>query len=173
MQRWLEGEDCRLPAASTLKRDIDCLVRMYVATPRASRIPFEDTLDCPLAELGLIREFETGGRYALDRGNPGHLPDEMVTYALLASPKLKHTTARSIRIEELAYGPETPGQVFCLTEDALLPRLERLDSTTAGALSFDDTAGLRQVLVHSLPDPLDVLRAYYERRAPQHQKLAS
>jgi hypothetical protein len=34
---------------------------------------------------------------------------------------------------------------------------------TKGKLSYDETAGLKQVLVYEIPDPLPVLRAHYRR----------
>ena len=173
IRAWAEKENRRVPALSTVRRDVDCLIRMYVATPRSSKLPIEDTLDCPIAELGLIREFESGGLYRLDRGDPPNLPDEIVVYGLLKSLEAREGNAQSVRLEEVAYGKCAPGQVFCLSEHALLPRIERLESITNGALIFDDTAGLRQILVRARIQPEEMLEAYYGRRVAGQTKMAS
>ena len=51
----------------------------------------------------------------------------------------------SLAFESIAYGEGSPGRVFKLDEDSVAERLFNLDALTKGALSWTDTAGLRQV----------------------------
>src|SRR5262249_2181352 len=64
-------------AETSVRRDIDCFVRTYVASEPGRKTPIEETLDCPLVELGLVREFGTRGQYVVSRGPQPTLPDEL------------------------------------------------------------------------------------------------
>ena len=124
--------------------------------------PFEDSLDCPLAELGLIREFGSKGSYILVRDQQATLPDPIFVYGLLSFLHAQKTTAKTVPIETVAFAPGAPGRVFCLSEESLIARLERLDRVTGGRVSFDETAGMRQLMVKELPDPKLFLVAHYQ-----------
>ena len=84
------------------------------------------------------------------------------------------TTTGTVSLEKVAYAPGSPGRVFCLSEDALVARLERLGEVSLGAMTFDDTAGLRQVLVNQKPNPGRLLKRYYDRvRVSEGKRTAS
>ena len=46
----------------------------------------------------------------------------------------------------LAYGEGSPGRVFKLDEESVAERLIGMEEFTRGALTWTDTAGLRQVM---------------------------
>lgn len=150
-------------ADASLKRDIDCFVRTYVPARPTRMTPLEETLDCPLVELGLLREFGAKGTYLLARTEQETLPDEVFAYGLAAYLARAGLSARTMPLETIASAPGAPRRVFCLSEEALLVRLERLATVTRGALSFDETAGLRQVLIHKSVDPMTLLARYYSQ----------
>jgi hypothetical protein len=150
-------------ADASIRRDIDCFVRTYVPSEPSRKAPSEDTLDCPLVELGLIREFGTRGHYMISRGSQPTLPDELVAWSLGELLLRLDLTSGTISLDKVAFAPGSPGRVFCLSEDALVARLERLSVVTMGALAFDDTAGLRQILINRREDPSDFLSRYYHR----------
>ena len=127
---------------ATLSRDIETCIRSYA--PRLSGGTPEDYAEPMLAELGLIYE-EHRGHFAFRRGPKATLSDGMFAYALLdywenAAPGLS-----SLPFESIAYGEGSPGRVFKLDEDSVAERLLNLEALTKGALSWTDTAGLRQV----------------------------
>jgi hypothetical protein len=157
----------------SIRRDIDCFVRTYVASAPGRKTPIEETLDCPLVELGLVREFGSRGHFMVSRGPQPTLPDELVAWRLAELLGRMEITTGTISLEKIAYAPGSPGRVFCLSEEALVGRLERLSDVTSGALSFDDTAGLRQVLVSRRPEPEEILGRYYFRtRSPGTARTA-
>ena len=136
-------------SGASIKRDVDCFVRTYVPSKLTEKsVSSEDTLDCPLNELALIRDFVSKGNYIIDRGEQPSLPDAVFAYALMRFIVWEGITVRTIPLDMVSFKPGSPGRVFCLSEDALLVRLERLDDVTDGALIFDDTAGLKQIMVH-------------------------
>lgn len=149
---------------ASLRRDVDAFLRTYVPSRASRTMPLEDTLDCPLVELELIRSFGSKGSFLIQRGDPLTLPDAVFAYALIGFLHRTASTSRAIPLHALAFRPGSPGRVFALTEDALIARLERIEVATRGAIVFHDTAGLRQLLVHRLPEQLDVLTPWYRRR---------
>lgn len=131
-------------SVSTLKRDVDCCLRCYVPSAPDRRTPIEDTLDCPLAELGLIRE--TGDQsFAFERGEHPSLSAATVALALTEFWARTAPVSRSMPFNNLAYSPGSPGRCFKLSESALTWRLEQLPKLTDGMLRFDVTAGIGQV----------------------------
>lgn len=127
---------------ATLSRDIETCIRSYA--PRLSGGTPEDYAEPMLAELGLIYE-EHRGHFAFRRGPKATLSDGMFAYALLDYWEKAAPDLSSLAFESIAYGEGSPGRVFKLDEDSVAERLFNLEAVTKGALSWTDTAGLRQV----------------------------
>ena len=68
-------------ASASLKRDIEVFVRTYAAPHRAEEV-HENSLDCPLVELGLIRPSSAHQTYRLVRAEHPALPPEIFGFAL-------------------------------------------------------------------------------------------
>jgi len=147
----------------TIKRDLNVFIRMYLGSHQEAGLSVEDSLDCPLAELGLMYEEPVGNIYAFSRGPKDSLPDTVVFYAIWNYAKQKDGQ-RSFTFDELAYRPFGPGRVFKLDEPALAERLEHLAALTRGAWQLTETAGHRQVLISKDIDPIEMLDNYYEHR---------
>ena len=161
-------------AETSIRRDVDCFLRTYVASQPGRKSPIEETLDCPLVELGLVREFGLRGHFIVSRGPQPTLPDELVAWSLAELLGRMETTTGTVSLEKVAYAAGSPGRIFCLSEDALIARLEKLGEITLGAMTFDDTAGLRQVLVNQKPNPESLLKRYYRRAgSPKGARAAS
>ncbi len=163
--RWLLSN---VPAGSraspnSIKRDVEVFLRTY-APRRTERGSAEDSFDCPLIELGLISEVETGV-FRFTRAQQSSLPDPIFHYSVLDYWKNFASNQKTLSFETLLHGPSSPGAVFKLTENSLCERLERLPSRSG--ITFDETAGLRQVLLRkdlSSLNPIDALESYYEKR---------
>ena len=151
------------PTHDTLRRDVDIFVRTYAGTRPSSDKMIEDSLDCPLAELGLIYENASEGQLAFTRGPKDTLPNAVMVYAIsdYASRKFGQ---RTLTFEELAYGPLGPGRVFRLDEASLAERLDSLTEVTNDAWQFAETAGYKQVLLTKDIDPIAILEDYYRQR---------
>ena len=153
----------RMTSAS-LKRDIDVFIRTYAPQRRRNAV-LEDTLDCPLVELGVIHASSQRQTLTLVRSDHESLPDDIFAYALAECLELREARSQTITLEELSFGAGAPGRAFCLDESGLLGRLDRIEVLTDGDVVFDETAGLKQVYVHRAPDPATFLRRYYESRS--------
>ena len=151
-------------AEVTLKRDVDCIIRTYHAAAAGRRAP-EDSIESPLAELGLIQKAGVGEQFRFRRGAKPSLPDEVFLFALLSFWRTLFDTRRSFSVDFLTFERGSPGQVFLLDEDAVAERLARLDDLTQGALRWDESSGMRQLYAPGLAE-LDgeaTLRAMYVR----------
>lgn len=160
-------------AQSSVKRDVDCFVRTYAPARRSKRTVLEDTLDCPLVELGLIGPGATSNSYALHRGDHSSLPAEIVVYGLLDFFDRRFGDAKTVSTEELLFAAGAPGRILCLSEDGLMRRLDDISSITKTRLSYDETAGLRQVIIHDRPNSMQILERYYRGRQKAMKRQAS
>lgn len=153
----------RRSSENSIRRDVNVFIRTYVASQGMVRGSVEDLLDCPFAELGLVREDADRSTYLFARGYRHSLPDAVVLYAIYRYAQAKDAQ-QTFTFDELAYQPLGPGRVFKLDERALAERLERLATQTRGAVQLTETAGYRQVLITQDFDPFESLDQYYERR---------
>ncbi len=151
-------------SANTLQRDVDVFIRTYVGSAGSAVSP-EESLDCPLAELGLIFQPGPTGPYAFSHGPKDTLPDAVFLYGLWQFAQWR-PSQRTLSFDEVAYAPRSPGRVFRLDETSLAERLERLADLTKGAIRFSETAGLKQILLNEGIDPLSMLDAHYQHSTP-------
>jgi hypothetical protein len=130
-------------ARATVDRDVDCFIRTYVT--RASKKGFsEDGLESPFAELGLIVSLG-GGALQFRRGPKPSLPEHVFAFALIEFWQTHFATRGTLSVETITHEPGSPGRVFMLDEESITERLEQIEIASAGALSWDEGAGVRQV----------------------------
>jgi hypothetical protein len=133
---------------SAVKKDVSCFLRMYAAgSAAAARATFDDVVDNPFAELGVLRSVDDRRRYRFVIGSKATLPALIALYACLDFLARTETNARTVNLSKLATEPGGPGRALKLTEAALAGLLEdasrelqgvRLTSSTgAPQLSFD------------------------------------
>lgn len=149
----------------TIRRDIECLVRTYFAAAGGARRAPEDSIECPLAELGLIQKAGVGEQYRFRRGPKASLADEVFLFALVDFWRTYFPDRRSFSVDFLTFERGSPGQVFLLDEESVAERLVRLDGLTDGALRWDESSGMRQLYAHDLEgiDAWQLIRAMLVR----------
>jgi len=152
-------------STNIIERDIDCFVRTYVPSRHTRSGILEDSLDCPLTELGLIQDFDQKGLYIFSRGPQLELPDPIFAYALTEYWNRLHENKGSLSFEDIAYGEGSPGLVFKLDEDSLAYRLDSLEKLSNGAFRYDETSSLRQVYRSRSIDSQDFLTLYYRGKS--------
>jgi hypothetical protein len=132
----LEREVRRLnePHSSvTLAQHLDVFLHTYVAT-RGVRASFEDSLDCPLAELELLhpageRRIGGSGRrdtiYAFRREAKPEITPALFEYCLDDFWRRNHPDEATLTFRDVALAPGSIGQIFKLPEDDIRARLDR------------------------------------------------
>ena len=151
-------------AVDTIERDVDCLLRTYVPSDPDKRLSREELLDCPLTELGLIRRAGARDSFAFVRGTHDSLTSSVFLFALLTFWNSTAPHSDSLRFDQIAFAAGSPGMVFKLTENALIDRLHQIATEFVGAVRFDETSGLRQVLRSQRVDAFQSLRRQYIAR---------
>lgn len=162
---WKLGEEAgsKKLSRNTIERDVKCLVRTYTSADADRKLSQEDTYDSPLADLGLLHREANSARFILGRDARSTLPIGVVAFAAGTYWDRAAPDADTLSFEQLAYAPGSPGQVFKLSENALVDYLDAIDDATSGACSFDSTAGLRQLIRRRALEPLTILRGHYRR----------
>ncbi len=133
-------------AQATIKNDVACFVRTYAAQPSSGKAGRDDSLECPLTELGLIKPVSKRDEFRFVRGQKSTLGDGTFVYALLEFWKTYSSTSSTLSFEAIAHEPGSPGRVFLLDENDVAERLSHLDSFTDNVLRWSETAGLKQVV---------------------------
>jgi len=157
--------------SGSIEREIDCCLHTYVPTLRTKPGGIsEESLDCPLAELDLIRFIPDDNIYRFNVGSKLSLPLGIFGFALLSFLPKVITTRRTVAIDECVYHQGSPGQVFKLDENSVVEYLEKMEEYTKGKIRLQETAGLRQIyLDESVGSSLDkfaftILEGHYERK---------
>lgn len=149
-------------ADSSIKKDVSCLLRMYVEQPAKSSIS-EDSLDCPFAQLGLIHTAGDSRHFTFRVGHKPNLPAEIVVYACLHHTYRFNDCADRIPLGKLLYDIGSPGLVFRLTEGAICNAIERV-ARGFRELHLSDAAGKLEFSFEGEPLELAeiILDEYYQ-----------
>lgn len=148
---------------ATLKGDVECFLRTYSYSRNHKGVFTEDSIECPLSELGLITQ-SAKGSYEFNRGPKPGLPSGVFNFAL-AEFWSSFTNASTLSVEAITYEPGSPGMVFKLDENQVSQRLSDIDRTSGGAFQWTETAGIRQVVKSkTIDDPADLLASAYAHR---------
>lgn len=145
LHKWTQTLGGKPVAESSLKRDVEVFLRTYVPSRQRRGDITEDSLDCPIVELGLITQPGDGHAYRFRRGLQPSLPDGILIYAILRFWEGFASAAQTLALHDLARQPASPGWLFKIDESSLVERLEGIERQTDGSLAYDETAGLRQL----------------------------
>lgn len=132
-------------ADSTIRNDVACFIRTYVAQYAKTGAAQEDALESPLTELGLIKPVGKRDGFRFDRGPKRSLPAGVFAYALLDFWTRFRGETTTLSCEAIMHEPGSPGRVFLLDENDVMTRLSELEDVTRGGLQFSETAGLKVV----------------------------
>ena len=133
-------------AQTTLKNDVACFIRTYVARQPSGKIGHDDALESPLTELGLIKAIGKNDGFRFVRGPKPTLGDGVFVYALIDYWSRFYPDTATLSFESIAHAPGSPGRVFQFDENDVADRLTTLDDVTNGVLRWSETAGLKQVI---------------------------
>jgi hypothetical protein len=133
----------RICVESSLKKDINCIIRMYVSKSDAEDLK-EDSIDCPFTDLRLIRE-DGNRRFSFNIGKKPTLSAEIIVSACLdfCAGENFDSGAKTTSISRLLYEPGSPGQAFKIDEGTLCDAIESVAKRSAH-IFISDTAGVVQ-----------------------------
>ena len=127
---------------NTIKRDLDCFTRTYTFSTKKGEIT-EDSIECPLSELGLIFPTFSKSEYEIQRGPKLTLSDKIFEYAL--NDYWSKQNNQIVTFEKLMYDYGSPGKVFQLDEKSMETYLEKLENEGKNFVFNRGAGGLRQI----------------------------
>lgn len=161
LQRFVEQNNWSRVSASSLKDDVSCFLRTYVPGRRGPTSTAEETLDCPLTNLNLIIESGEENRYRFNNGAKPGLPASVFAYALVDAWEQRHSGQETFSVREILHGEGSPGRIFRIDDEAILPYLDALKGLTDGRLVYCDDSIVKHVARRETVHPREVLDAYY------------
>ena len=103
----------------------------------------EDSIECPLSELGLIFPTFSKSEYEIQRGPKLTLSDKIFEYAL--NDYWSKQNNQIVTFEKLMYDYGSPGKVFQLDEKSMESYLEKLENEGKNFVFNRGAGGLRQI----------------------------
>lgn len=131
-----------IPSATTLKRDIECFVRLYMYKSHLSN---DDSIESPLTELGLIVPIHKPGFFAGNRGPKATLPPALFWEAVFLFWDRQYKFQNSLSLSQLAYGELSPGRVFLLDENSIIDYIYKSSHLFIEHIKWSETAGNREL----------------------------
>ncbi len=146
---------------NSLTRDVDMFIRTYVQSDTQSRRAIEDTFDCPVSELGLLRRVDRD-LYCFNRGVKPNLPVEILAYALVRYWDTQVRAQETLTFDRVLFGMGSIGSAFQLSAVGLAMHLETLPAWAG--FDYDETGGLRLLIRREQARsgaPIHLLERYY------------
>ncbi len=167
LDRFVQDQGWPRVASKTIKNDVACFIRTYVARQALGKMRHDDVLESPLTELGLIKAIGKQDGFRFVRGPKATLSGGVFVYALIDFWMRYFPNAATLSFEAVAHAPGGPGRVFLFDENDVADRLAALDEVTRGKLRWSETAGLKQVVCTvdiGKEDPLSYVSSDYRER---------
>ena len=146
IKKFAEDREWARAAVNTIRRDVACFIRTYVAQSAPGNASYEDGLDSPLTELGLIRPSGRRDEFRFVRGPKPSLGAGVFCYAVTDFWNRSFSNANTLSFEALNHEPGCPARVFLLEENDMVDMLVALEETSNGIYRWSETAGLKQLI---------------------------
>ena len=144
---------------SSFKKDASCFIRMYGSAGKETG----EQIESPFTGLELLIPGDRSLSFRFNLDDKPTLPDRILLAACFEYAKQYSKQSSAISLNRLAYGINSPGAVFKLSESAIGNRLERAIPKIKGVL-FTESFGNRQLQFEKAPDALaiTILKEYYK-----------
>lgn len=173
LQGWINlyfDETTRDVAESSLKKDMDCLIKTYLP-PERDASP-EDVLESPLTSLGLLSSFtdlddETQKKvryFRLESGAVEKVHPLVLLYVLLDAQRCERPNAHQVALQTALREPRNAGRIFNIKptdfEDVLSLLADRYPDWR---VQLTRTGGLDQLTLPNI-SARSVMQFYYEEQ---------
>lgn len=149
-------------SASTLRRDVECLLGMYSAKSSHDKSN-EESIESPLTELGLIGPVTRRDLFQMKSGAKPNLSIYTFIFGLLMFWKEYSPNSRTLSLEAICYEPKSPGRIFLIDENTIGEYKQDISKITEGMLEWSETAGLNQIILNQEIDFAQEAFKFFER----------
>ena len=146
IQKLAEEREWNRSSVATIRRDVSCFIRTYVSQTPSAHSGYEDGLESPLIELGLIKPTGRRDGFRFVRGPKSSLGPGVFGYAVTDYWGRHFPAANTLSFEALRHEPGSPGRAFLLEENDIVDMLIALEELSQGAYRWSETAGLKQLI---------------------------
>lgn len=146
------NDELKRPSVVTLKRDVECFIRMYVGKDTSSNLHNDESIESPLVELSLVKPVNKQGFFRPNRGVKSNLTIGMLLLSIAYFWEEHHINSSTLSLESLLFDPESPGRIFLLDESAIIQEINKISERFSGIIEWSDTAGMRQFTKSSTVD---------------------
>lgn len=132
-------------SGATVKNDVAVLTRMYASDNTGKSVNWDEALDSPLGQLGLLDAL-ANKEYQSVTSAKNTLPSHVVGFAM--AQIFKERKVVSIPIEELIYSTNNwpaLGSIFRLSENQTIALIEEVTSIRPELYEVRESAGIHQV----------------------------
>lgn len=140
--------------SGTVAQHVDIFLRTYDSGWTSATAVLEESLGCPMQELGLLEVDDVGGRRMVKfrRGPKTDLDTKAMAFAVADFWKTSAATSKTLSMRSLMLDRRSPGVVFRLDEASMHGHLEALCANIKGlSLREDGAGGLDLVASSSRP----------------------
>ena len=143
-------------AWNSLKSDINVLKNNYIR-PSRKVDSIEDSFSVFLQELNLFDQV-TPGMYHFNIRKKHSLDNRIILFSILENSY----GGSSLSFDNLMFERNSPGSVFCLTQEELYSKIHEISSTEEGIV-FTEDAGIRELQIKKEFDKniYTILESYY------------
>ncbi|REL24501.1 DUF4007 family protein [Rhodohalobacter sp. SW132] len=156
---------------NSIEKDVGVFLKSYV-TPdqQKKKDKIEDRYSSLLIDLNLVKKFKNYGTqenewYKIESSDREMLPIEIFFYVILDNFDTSSTNAnrrKSISFHKLMNEDNSPGNIFALTPDALVTKINQLVQNFYGVV-YKDNAGVRELQFNAEFDKEEILDKYYAK----------
>jgi hypothetical protein len=138
------------PHAGSVKKDVKLLLRMYAAG-HSVRATFEERVDAPFRELGLILpSVHEDHDFRFNVGAKPSLPARVFAACVLDFAARLDESSRTVSVSKVLVEPGSPGRAFKLTDATTIDLLE-MASKESSAFDLGVSAGMPQLVLTDAP----------------------
>lgn len=164
LSEWLQDLGWSDVAASTVRRDLECMIHSYCSR-RVGPCGTLEAANCPLQELGLVEWDTSSGLLHWSTASRPSLPAAIFAYALCDYWLKTQPYRTSLDIQTVCLAEGSPGRVFRLNEESVLDYVSQIGAVTAGSLVLEKSPLVNRVVAErplAQGIGMDILSDYYE-----------
>ena len=136
--------------ANPIKKDVDCILKMFAPRENQLRQTVDDFLDSPFRDLGLLTQSTlTKGDFRFEYGPKAGLSPSMALAICLDFVARTTPDARTVTVGRLVSDQGSPGRLLKLSEQALSDLLVKAALAHSALVSLSSPTGSTQLNINS------------------------
>ena len=150
---FVSKEKQKIPSNITLDCDIQVFKKTYLQTKGSENI--EDDFTGLLQDLNLFQASLTN-KIIVENSERNSISEKLFLYAILTRFKGRN----SISVEEIISEKDSPGFIFCMSENAVLNKLKSMVDTFP-EITLSENSGVRELQFLTDFGRMEILKEYY------------